>query len=152
LRVSQEQPAHFPAADALDWPGSIHHPGAGFGVEGGVYGLGSEDGVKVGFHAVGPVIKDAYVRDRRIDHDALQRLQSYAETWLPGVQASILTATTCLYTVTPDHNFVIDRQGPITVLAGFSGHGFKFGSVIGELAADLVDGKPGIAGFALGRA
>jgi len=46
---------------------------------------------------------------------------------------------------------VIDRTGPITVLAGFSGHGFKFAPVIGELAADLVDGGPGARRFALGR-
>jgi sarcosine oxidase len=66
------------------------------------------------------------------------------------VDAGRPESTTCLYTLTPDENFVIDRHGPITVLAGFSGHGFKFGSVIGELAADLVDGKPGAARFALG--
>ncbi|WP_096305308.1 FAD-dependent oxidoreductase [Jatrophihabitans sp. GAS493] len=150
LRVTQEQPAHFTAADALDWPSFIHHPGAGFGVAGGVYGLGSDDGVKVGFHAVGPVVEDAYLRDRSIDPAALAQLQAYAERWLPGVDAASAEGLTCLYTTTPDHNFVIDRQGPITVLAGFSGHGFKFGSVIGELAADLIDGKPGIARFALG--
>jgi len=45
------------------------------------------------------------------------------------------TATTCLYTITPDHDFVVGRDGPVTVLAGFSGHGFKFASAIGALAA-----------------
>ena len=40
---------------------------------------------------------------------------------------------TCLYTTTPDHHFVIDRVGPITVAAGFSGHGFKFGPALGDL-------------------
>ncbi|MDJ0439737.1 FAD-dependent oxidoreductase [Rhodococcus qingshengii] len=47
---------------------------------------------------------------------------------------------TCLYTSTPDSNFVIDRVGAVTVAAGFSGHGFKFGPALGELVADLVDG------------
>jgi sarcosine oxidase len=61
-------------------------------------------------------------------------------------------STTCLYTTTPDHDFVIDRQGPIVVLAGFSGHGFKFGSLIGELAADLADDRTGLSRFALRRA
>ncbi|MFD3739874.1 hypothetical protein [Streptomyces sp. NPDC058629] len=41
--------------------------------------------------------------------------------------------------------------GPVTVLAGFSGHGSKFGPAIGELAADLAEGRPGTARFALGR-
>ena len=150
LRVTQEQPVHFPAPDALDWPSFIHHAGAGLDDESGVYGLGSTDGVKVGFHGVGPVV-DPDHRDRGIDPAALRRVQQYAERWLPGVDASAPTATTCLYTITPDHDFVVDRDGPVTVLAGFSGHGFKFASVIGELAADLVSGKPGARRFALGR-
>jgi len=61
--------------------------------------------------------------------------------WIPGVDPSAVTATTCLYTSTPNGHFVIDRDGPITVAAGFSGHGFKFCSVVGEIMADLaIDG------------
>jgi hypothetical protein len=52
-----------------------------------VYGLGSVDGVKVGFHAVGPVV-DPYHRDRSIDPGAQRRLQDYAAEWLPGVVGS----------------------------------------------------------------
>jgi sarcosine oxidase len=47
---------------------------------------------------------------------------------------------------------VIDRRGPVTVAAGFSGHGFKFAPAVGELVAGLVGGTadpPAI--FALGR-
>lgn len=150
LRVTQEQPLHFPAPDALSWPSFIHHGGAALVADSGVYGLGSEDGVKAGFHAVGPVV-DPDHRDRGIDPAAQRRLQEYAERWLPGADASRPTATTCLYTLTPDHDFVVDRDGPVTVLAGFSGHGFKFASVIGELAADLVSGAPGARRFSLGR-
>ncbi|MFC1402617.1 MULTISPECIES: FAD-dependent oxidoreductase [Streptacidiphilus] len=150
LRVTQEQPVHFPAPDALDWPSFIHHGGAALAGDSGVYGLGSEDGVKAGFHAVGPVV-DPDRRDRSIDPLALRQVQEYAERWLLGVDASAPTATTCLYTLTPEHDFVVDRDGPVTVLAGFSGHGFKFASVIGELAADLVTGRPGARRFSLGR-
>ncbi len=151
LRVTQEQPVHFPAADALAWPSFIHHAGAGLPLGSEVYGLGSEDGVKVGLHGVGPVV-DPDRRDRRVDEAARARLRAYAERWLPGADASRPDATTCLYTTTPDHDFVIDRDGPVTVLAGFSGHGFKFAPAIGALAADLVAGRPGAARFALGRA
>lgn len=150
LRVTQEQPVHFPAADALSWPSFLHHGGAQLADAAGVYGLGSVDGVKVGFHAVGPEV-DPDHRDRAIDPAALRRVQDYAERWLPGLDASAPTATTCLYTITPDHDFVVDRDGPVTVLAGFSGHGFKFAPAIGELAADLVTGTPGASRFALGR-
>ena len=150
LRVTQEQPVHLPAPDALAWPSFIHHPGVGLLDEGGIYGLGSVDGVKVGFHGVGPVV-DPEHRDRSIDPLALRRVLDYAERWLPGADASAPTATTCLYTTTPDHDFVVDRDGPVTVLAGFSGHGFKFAPAIGELAADLVEGEPGARRFALHR-
>lgn len=150
LRVTQEQPIHFPAADLLDWPSFIHHPGAGLTTGAEVYGAGSVDGVKVGFHGVGPVVHPD-TRDRGIDPAAQRRVQEYAEHWLPGVDSFSPTATTCLYTTTPDHDFVVDRDGPITVLAGFSGHGFKFAPAIGSLAADLVAGHPGVGRFALGR-
>ncbi|KIF79504.1 FAD-dependent oxidoreductase [Streptomyces sp. 150FB] len=151
LRVTQEQPLHFPVPDALDWPAFVHHPGAGFDVPGGVYGLGSADGVKVGFHGVGPLV-DPDHRDRTPDPLAAERLAAYVHTWLPGLASAVPEPVTCLYTTTPDHDFVIDRRGPVTVLAGFSGHGFKFGPAIGELAADLVEGRPGPGRFALGRA
>jgi sarcosine oxidase len=150
LRVTQEQPLHFPAAGALEWPSFIHHAGAGLDADFDVYGLGGVDGVKVGFHGVGPAA-DADRRDRAIDADSRDRVREYAERWLPGADTSRPDATTCLYTNTPDRDFVIDREGPVTVLAGFSGHGFKFAPVIGELAADLVSGRPGVVRFALGR-
>ena len=48
---------------------------------------------------------------------------------------------TCLYTYTPDENFVIDFlpgfDQDVVIAAGFSGHGFKFASVVGEILADL---------------
>ncbi|GAB3680042.1 FAD-dependent oxidoreductase [Angustibacter aerolatus] len=152
LRVTQEQPAHFPAAQPLGWPSFIHHGGGALpATSDGVYGLGSVDGIKVGFHGVGPVVSDPSHRDRSTDVVAQRRLQDYAARWLPGVDALRPTSTTCLYTTTVDHDFVVDRRGPVTVLAGFSGHGFKFGSVIGALAADLVEGRPGLDRFALDR-
>ncbi|UQA32737.1 FAD-dependent oxidoreductase [Streptomyces sp. HNA39] len=150
LRVTQEQPVHFPVPDALEWPSFIHHPGAGLRLPGGVYGLGSVDGVKIGLHGVGPVV-DPDHRDRTPDPAALDRLRAYAEEWLPGVAGTEPEPLTCLYTTTPDEDFVIDRQGAVTVMAGCSGHAFKFGPTLGELAADLVEGGPGLPRFALGR-
>lgn len=154
LRVTQEQPAHFPVASgepaALSWPSFIHHGGAGLPDGAGVYGLGSVDGVKVGFHAVGPTV-DPDRRDRTIDRAAEARLRDYARSWLPGVDADRPESTTCLYTLSPDHDFVLDRRGPVVVAGGFSGHGFKFGSVLGELVADLVEGGAPQPRFALAR-
>ncbi|MFJ9948454.1 FAD-dependent oxidoreductase [Kitasatospora sp. NPDC091207] len=151
MRVTEERPVHFPAAAPLDWPSFIHHGGAGLASAAGVYGLGSADGVKVGFHGVGPVVDPDHRADRP-DAGAVEQVQEYARRWLPGVDHGAPTASTCLYTTTPDHDFVIDRRGPVTVLAGFSGHGFKFAPVLGELAADLVEGRPAASRFALGAA
>ena len=47
---------------------------------------------------------------------------------------------TCKYSMTPDENFIIDflpEHKNILIAAGFSGHGFKFSSAVGEVSADL---------------
>ena len=140
LRTTQEQPAHFvPLETPVGWPSFIHHPGAEYQGP-GIYGLGSTDGIKIGEHGTGPRVEPA-TRDFLPDPAGIARLRSYAAQWLPGVDPSTANATTCLYTTTPDHNFVIDRRGPVTVAAGFSGHGFKFAPAIGELIAGLVSGS-----------
>ena len=55
--------------------------------------------------------------------------------------APTATATeTCLYTVAPDEDFVIDRVGPVVVASPCSGHGFKFAPLVGEVLADLATG------------
>jgi sarcosine oxidase len=106
--------------------------------------------VKIGFHAIGPEV-DPDHRDPTPDPAIQEQLQRYAELWLPGVDHRSAVSTTCLYTQTPDHHFVIDRQGPIIVAAGFSGHGFKFGPALGELVARLsLDGATTPPLFAFG--
>ena len=62
-------------------------------------------------------------------------------TTLPALAAGRLArAETCLYTMTPDEHFLLDRHPAhpnVTLAAGFSGHGFKFANLIGEILADL---------------
>ncbi len=51
-------------------------------------------------------------------------------------------ASTCIYTLTPDRHFLIDvhpEHPQVVFAAGFSGHGFKFASVVGEILADLAE-------------
>jgi sarcosine oxidase len=152
LRTTQEQPAHFAhSIELARWPSFIHHPGAELTTPGGIYGLGSADGIKIGEHGTGAQV-DPDDRDYRPDPAGVQRLRTYAHAWLPGVDADSADPLTCLYTTTPDHNFVIDRVGSITVAAGFSGHGFKFGPALGDLVVDLVESRrPGIELFSLAR-
>jgi len=59
---------------------------------------------------------------------------------IPAANGSLAAAKTCLYTVTPDRDFLIDRlpAAPnIIVASPCSGHGFKFAPVVGEILADL---------------
>lgn len=58
----------------------------------------------------------------------------------PGTRARIVRSATCLYTLTPDEHFIVDRHpqfSNVVFAAGFSGHGFKFAPLIGAALADL---------------
>jgi sarcosine oxidase len=145
LVVTQEQPAHFQVSDpSAVWPGFNHWPEPGndrydhwYSL---VYGtLTPGEGVKAGWHAVGPVT-DPDARTFEPEPVQLAALQQYARDWLPGVDADAMTPISCTYTSTSDTDFVLDRVGPIVVGAGFSGHGFKFVPTVGRMLADLVEG------------
>ena len=146
LVVTQEQPAHFAVRDAVD-PVAELQPLPGAAADGydywrsPVYGmLTPGEGVKAGWHGVGPVV-DPDARDFLPEPAQLAALQRYAREWLPGVDADAVTPISCTYTTTPDEHFVLDRIGPVVVGAGFSGHGFKFTPVVGRILADLADGS-----------
>jgi len=158
LVVTQEQPAHFAVADPTAvWPSYNHVPqqhNARYDYwYSPTYGtLTPGEGVKAGWHAVGPVT-DPDARTFAPEPMQLAALQRYAREWLPGVDADALTAISCTYTSTTDTDFVLDRVGPIVVGAGFSGHGFKFVPTVGRILADLVEGTTRAAvTFSLGRA
>jgi glycine/D-amino acid oxidase-like deaminating enzyme len=62
------------------------------------------------------------------------------EEWMPGAAHTYREGKACMYTLTPDHQFVIDRHPVhqnLILCGGFSGHGFKFAPVVGEIAAEL---------------
>ena len=66
--------------------------------------------------------------------------RKFLERYIPAAAGRLLHYAVCMYTVTPDRHFILDvhPEHPRVVLgAGFSGHGFKFASVIGEILADL---------------
>ncbi|WP_027346908.1 FAD-dependent oxidoreductase [Hamadaea tsunoensis] len=146
LRVTQEQPAHFHARLPEDgWPSFGHLFAEGSAdasaFHGGIYGLAAPgDGIKVGFHGVGPEV-DPDHRDFLPEPGQLAALREYARRWLPGVDADRADPISCTYTTTPDTHFVLDRLGPVVVATGFSGHGFKFVPAVGRVLADLaIDG------------
>jgi sarcosine oxidase len=116
----------------IDWTGDSI---AGYAVP----SSGIAPGVKLGDHTAGqPVGPD----DGPFEPDParLEALRAFARKRFPGLDPEPVAVETCLYTLTPDEDFVLDRVGPIVIGAGFSGHGFKFGPLIGELLADLATG------------
>jgi sarcosine oxidase len=73
----------------------------------------------------------------------------YVRRRLPGLRGFGLAPQTCLYTMTADEDFVLDRAGPVVVGGGCSGHAFKFGPLLGEVLARLALGED--AGLPPGR-
>ena len=143
IRMTQEQPAFFAVADeAQAWPSFIHYVGqyqtaAHFAA----YGLPSpsEGGVKVGEHGTGVVVDPDGERPPP-DPARLERVSQYVAQHLPGLDPEPIAVSRCLYDMTADENFIVDRVGPLVIGGGFSGHGFKFVPEIGRLLADLADG------------
>jgi N-methyl-L-tryptophan oxidase len=84
-------------------------------------------------------------------------LRVAVEKYMPGAAGRLLRSSVCKYEFTPDEDFVIDRHPAhpqVLVIGGLSGHGFKFASVLGEIAADLLlDGRTrfDLGAFALDR-
>ncbi len=107
--------------------------------EGFFYGLPEvrRRGVKVGLHVPGDVVKDPLQVDRSTRDSDVLPLKRFVAACLTGLDPAPIEHVVCLYTMTPDEHFIVDRQGRITYAAGFSGHGFKFSPVIGEVLADL---------------
>lgn len=114
------------------------------------------DGFKVAVHHHGePATPNAVDRELRgEDEDAIRDL---VRRFFPAANGQLLEAAICLYTNTPDENFVIDRlpgNERVVVASPCSGHGFKFAPAIGEVLADLATGERprfDLTPFALGR-
>ncbi len=101
---------------------------------------GREGGVKVAMHTGGDPCTPESI-DRAINFHDEQELRDQIGPRLPSLNGRLLTASTCMYTMTPDEHFVVGLlpgHAEVTIACGFSGHGFKFASVVGEILADLV--------------
>jgi sarcosine oxidase len=108
-----------------------------------VYGFpaidGPAGGVKVSFFRAGePTTPDTV--DRTVRPQEVEELRRRAAQVLPGLTGPSVAAKVCLYTTTPDEHFVVGPHPAyenVVVACGFSGHGFKFVPVVGEILADL---------------
>lgn len=130
--VERFQPDRFPVYIWETAPG-IHFYGF-------PHQSGPPGGVKVAFFHVGrPCTPDSI--DRTVALAEIEAMRAAVADHIPGLCGRFLTATTCMYTNTPDGHFVIarhPRHSSVVLASPCSGHGFKFVPVVGEILADLV--------------
>jgi sarcosine oxidase len=108
---------------------------------------------KIGIHHSGTPV-DPDEQDQSPDADLSRRIEHAARRFLPGFDPRPVAQERCVYDNTPDTEFVVDLSGNVVIGSGTSGHGFKFGPLLGEWLADLATkgASPAIpARFALAR-
>ena len=127
-------------------------------IDGYYYGFPKLDsnGIKVARHSGGKRTSHLNSLGDDVDRTDLQKVQTFNRNHLAKLQNDPLMKAGCFYTMTADENFVIDKHPEndrIVIIAGLSGHGFKFTSVLGEIAAEMVQGDngPDAELFGIGR-
>ncbi len=98
------------------------------------------DGVKVAVHHEGQLTEPEKI-PREVNEDEIQTMRSLLRRFLPPADGVLKSTVVCIYTNTPDEHFILDyhpAHPQVLVASPCSGHGFKFSSVIGELAAILL--------------
>ncbi len=99
-----------------------------------------EDSVKAAFFRADGKPTDPETIDREVYDAEVDFIRGYLARHVPSMNGGLVDAKTCMYTNTPDEHFVISTHPDhpqISIAAGFSGHGYKFCSVVGEILADL---------------
>jgi sarcosine oxidase len=100
------------------------------------------NGVKVAQHYGAPEVGSPSEIERTASLEDEEIVRAFLREHLPAVNGPRRRAAVCLYTLTPDRHFVLDVHPDhpnVALAAGFSGHGFKFAPVVGEILADLAD-------------
>ena len=135
-RATLEQVAYLqPTGPVAETPIFIGHAGRA------PYGLPVPGSplYKIGIHPSGPPTNpDA--QEQSADPRLLSKLSEVARQYLPGYDPEPAATERCVYDNSPDEDFVVDRIGNVVVGSGTSGHGFKFGPLLGEWLADLAAG------------
>jgi sarcosine oxidase len=110
--------------------------------EGVFYGFPRLDewGLKVARHSGGPVVENPHHVTRNVDPDERLAVEAFLTRCLPFVSRRCFRHSVCMYTMSPDEHFIVDRHPAhpeVVFAAGLSGHGFKFTGVLGAALADL---------------
>ncbi len=115
--------------------------------QGNFYGVPQIDprGVKIAEHSGGEPVADPLLVDRAQRAGDYERVAGFSRAHLPALSAIVREHAVCMYTMSPDEHFLVDRhpaQRQVVFAAGLSGHGFKFAPVLAEALAELaLDGS-----------
>ncbi len=106
----------------------------------GVYGLPSVDGsgVKIALHDGPPI--DPNSSERTPDQGVVDLMHQFAERYLPQAAGELALTRVCLYTMSPDQHFIIDKHPThpqIVIASCCSGHAFKFSTLLGSILSDF---------------
>jgi monomeric sarcosine oxidase len=103
----------------------VHHAGA----------------MKIANHNKGEGV-DPDLREEGVSDEVIAACRAFFEEFIPGLaNAQAVEARVCIYNNTPDDDFIVDWHPEVEnllIATGFSGHGFKFGSLVGRICADLL--------------
>ena len=117
---------------------------------------GPNDGMKFAVHETTKEVRPAD-KDTASPVTSAQEIYRFISRYVRGLQPNSVKSVNCLYTVTPDKNFIIDfvpDSKRMVVVSACSGHGFKHSAAVGEMAGELILGRKTIldnSPFALSR-
>lgn len=139
----RKKPLHWFAGQGSDYDARSGCPCFFYELpEGMFYGIPSIDsqGVKVARHSGGTPVDDPTHVNRDVDLEERASVERFVAEYLPRLSPQPTAHTVCMYTMSPDEHFIVDRHPTheqVAFCAGLSGHGFKFAGVLGEALADL---------------
>jgi sarcosine oxidase len=142
IRVQRNIQAWFsPGTHAYDAPGFPAFLVNRRGLPAPLYGFPDfGDGIKAAFHGFGELTDAKHVNREADPARDVEPIARALEQWMPDAARTLREAKPCMYTLTSDENFVIDHHpdhANLILCGGFSGHGFKFAPVVGEIGAEL---------------
>ena len=100
-------------------------------------------GAKIAYHGSG-VAADPDALDRTVRDDEIARAHAALAAFVPVAAGRFLDAAACMYSLTPDEHFALGvhpQHARVVLAGGFSGHGYKFTPVVGEIVAALLAGE-----------
>lgn len=159
LRVTRQQVVYLRPEEGRERDFEADRLPVWIDISANVYGFpadGQVEGVKLASHDLGETADPDDPR-RPPDEAYADQMADYAAARFVGLTRHVTHAQTCLYTSTPDEDFLIDAAQDmphVWLVSGCSGHGFKFTVLLGQLAAEAATGgtlPPYFSRFALSR-